>query len=143
MVPYSLTVDAGELLRFGDAEILLKATAETTGGAFTAFEERDPTDTPLHLHEHEDELFCVLEGEHVFTVGEREYPAGPGDMVFAPRGIPHAQRRVIPRTGRLLIITVPAGLERFFRALHDAEHAGTLGPEAYARASAAHGIIWL
>ena len=34
-------------------------------------------DTPLHVHEHEDELFYVLEGEHIFEVGEREFRAGP------------------------------------------------------------------
>ena len=143
VLPYGLAAGAGELLRFGEVEIVVKATAETTGGAFAAFEERDPSDTPLHVHAREDELFCVLEGEHVFTVGDRESPAGPGGMVFAPRGVPHAQRRVVPRSGRLLVLSFPAGLERFFRALHAAERAGRLGPEAYARASALHGITWL
>src|SRR3712207_691031 len=129
-----------EHLRWGDAEIVLKATAETTGGAFTVFEEVAPVDTPLHVHEHEDELFCVLEGEHVFQVGDDEYRVGPGGVVFAPRGVPHAQRRVVPRAGRLLVLTAPAGLENFFRELADAERAGELGPAAYASASRDHGI---
>jgi mannose-6-phosphate isomerase-like protein (cupin superfamily) len=85
-----------ERLTFGEVEILVKATADTTGGTLTVFEENEPVDTPLHVHEHEDELFYVLEGEHVFQVGEREHRAGPGELVFAPRGIPHAQRRVMP-----------------------------------------------
>jgi mannose-6-phosphate isomerase-like protein (cupin superfamily) len=132
-----------ERLSFGDVEIHLKATAETTDGAFTIFEERDPVDTPLHVHENEDELFHVLEGEHVFEVGHREIHAGPGDLVFAPRRVPHSQRRVVPRTGRLLVLTSPAGLEGFFRELAAAETAGRLGPEAYASASEAHGVTWL
>jgi mannose-6-phosphate isomerase-like protein (cupin superfamily) len=132
-----------EPLRFGDVEIVLRATGDTTAGAFTVFEENEPADTPLHVHEHEDELFMVLEGEHVFRVGDREHHAGPGEVVFAPRGVPHAQRRVVKRKGRLLVLTAPAGLEGFFRALADAENDGTLGPEAYASASARHGITWL
>ena len=132
-----------EHLTFGEVEIVIKASAEATGGAFTLFEENDPVDTPLHVHANEDELFCVLEGEHVFQVGEREFTAGPGEVVFAPRGIPHSQRRVVPRTGRLLVLTSPGGLEGFFRELADADRAGTLGPGAYASASANHGITWV
>ena len=143
MTIYELAADEGERLRFGEVEILVKASAETTGGAFTLFEEREPVDTPLHIHEHEDELFYVLEGEHIFQVGEREFRAGPGDLVYAPRGVPHAQKRVVPRTGRVLILTSPAGLEGFFRQLAAADSAGRLGPEAYARASQNYGVTWL
>ena len=103
---------------------MVKASADTTGGAFTVFEERDPVDTPLHVHEHEDELFYVLEGEHVFQVGDEELRVGPGGLVFAPRGVPHAQRRVVPRTGRVLVMTSPAGFEGFFRELATGERPG-------------------
>ena len=132
-----------EYLRFGDVEIVVKASGEETGGALAVFEENEPVDTGLHVHEREDELFYVLDGEHVFTVGDTEHHAGPGDLVFAPRGVPHAQRRVVPRTGRTLVLTAPAGLEGFFRELADAERAGVLGPEAYDRASRDYGITWL
>ena len=96
-----------EMLRFGEVEIRVKASAETTGGAFALFEENEPVDTPLHVHDNEDELFYVLEGEHVFQVGDEEHRAGPGQAVFAPRGVPHSQRRVVPRTGRVLALTSP------------------------------------
>jgi len=141
---YGLGADGGERLVFGEATIVIRASAETTGGAFTLFEEVPPlADTPLHVHENEDELFYVLEGEHVFRVGDEEFPTGPGGLVFAPRGVPHAQRRVVPGSGRLLVITTPAGLEGFFRALAAAHQEGTLGPDAYAGASARCGITWL
>jgi mannose-6-phosphate isomerase-like protein (cupin superfamily) len=142
--PFGLPADEGERLTFGGVTILLRASAEATGGGFTLFEEVPPLlDTPLHVHANEDELFYVLEGEHVFEVGDDEFRAGPGGLVFAPRGIPHSQRRVVPGEGRLLILTAPAGLEGFFRALAHAHRAGTLGPEAYASASEQHGITWL
>ena len=143
-VPFGLPAGEGERLVFGEVTILLRATAADTGGAFTLFEEVPPlADTPLHVHEHEDELFYVLEGEHVFRVGDEEFPTSPGGLVFAPRGIPHAQRRVVQGSGRLLVLTAPAGLEGFFRELAAAHDAGTLGPDAYAGASQRHGISWL
>ena len=141
---YALGPDEGERLVFGPVTVLVKASTETTGGQFTLFEEVPPlVDTPRHVHEREDELFCVLSGEHVFEIGDEEFPAGPGDVVFAPRGVPHAQRRVVAGQGRLLVLTSPAGFEGFFRELAAAEQAGALGPEAYAAASARYGITWL
>jgi mannose-6-phosphate isomerase-like protein (cupin superfamily) len=140
---YELDSDGGERLRFGEVEIVVKASADTTGGAFTIFEENEPVDTPLHVHEHEDEMFCVLEGEHVFQVGDEEFRVGPGGFAFAPRGVPHSQRRVVPRKGRILVLTSPAGFEGFFRELADADRAGVLGPEAYARSSEKYGVTWL
>jgi mannose-6-phosphate isomerase-like protein (cupin superfamily) len=141
---YAFDAGEGERLVFGDVTILVRASAATTGGAFTVFEEVPPlVDTPLHVHENEDELFFVLEGVHVFRVGEEELRAGPGGVVFAPRGIPHAQRRVVPGEGRLLVLTSPAGFEGFFRELAAAHEAGTLGPDAYASASEKYRITWL
>jgi mannose-6-phosphate isomerase-like protein (cupin superfamily) len=141
--PYALDAAGGERMRFGDVEIVVKVSTAATAGAFALFEEREPVDTPLHVHEREDELFVVLEGEHVFQVGEQEFRVGPGGLVFAPRGVPHAQRRVVARTGRVLVLSVPGGLEGFFRELADADRAGELGPVAYARASERHAITWL
>lgn len=141
---HALEAGEGELLVFGDVRILVRAPAEATGGAMSMFEEVPPlVDTPLHFHEREDEWFYVLEGEHVFQVGEQELRARPGGIVFAPRGVPHAQRRVVPGEGRLLVVTSPGGFESFFRELAAAHDAGTLGPDAYAAASERHRITWL
>ncbi len=123
--------------------MLVKASTESTNGAFAIIEEVDPLDTPLHVHANEDELFYVIEGEHVFTVGEEEFPAGPGAVVFAPRQVAHAHRRLVPRAGRLLTMVSPAGFEGFFRELSAAETAGGAGPEAYESASKKYGITWL
>jgi hypothetical protein len=141
---YALAADEGERLVFGPVTILVRASTAATGGAFNLFEEVAPmADTPLHVHERDDELFCVLEGEHVFRVGDDEFRVAPGGLVFAPRGIPHSQRRVVPGKGRVLVLTVPGGLDGFFRELTTAQEAGTLGPDAYASASRNHGITWL
>ena len=94
------------------------------------------------MHAREDELFVSLAGEHVIELGDDEHRIGPGESVFAPRGVPHAQRRVVPGEGRILIVVTPGGLEGFFRELAAAERAGTLGSDAYAAASEHYGIAW-
>ena len=137
-------VDGGERLVFGEGTILIKASTASTGGAFTVFEEVPPLlDTPLHVHANEDELFYILEGEHVVQRGKEEFRLGPGDAIFLPRGVPHAQRRVVPKVGRLLVMTSPGAFEGFLRELAAADAAGTLGPDAYAAASEKYGITWL
>lgn len=137
-------VDSGETLVFGEGTILIKVSTASTGGVFTVFEEVSPLlDTPLHVHANEDELFYILEGEHIVQRGDEQFHLGPGDSIFLPRGVPHSQRRVVPKAGRMLVMTAPGAFEGFFRELAAAEAAGTLGPDAYAAASEKYGITWL
>ena len=135
--------DDGERLPFSGMEVVIRASAESTGGAFSIVEEINGIDVPPHVHEREDELFYVLEGEHVFTVGGVEFPAAPGDTVFAPRGVSHAQRRVVPRTGRWLSMYSPAGFEGFFRDLAAADSDGSLGPKGVDEITRRYGARWI
>jgi len=48
----------------------------------------------------------------------------------------------VPRTGRFLTLTSPAGFERFFRELAAAETADEPQAEAYARVAETYGIAW-
>ena len=135
---------AAERLSFGGVTMEVIATAESTGGAMTAIIEVPPLlDTPAHVHANEDELFIALEGEHVITRGEEEITIGPGEAVFAPRGVPHSQRRVVEGEGKIMFVCTPGGLDGFFRELSRADDEGRLGPEAYASASEQYGITWL
>ncbi len=141
---FALDRDEGERLVFGDLTILVRIGSAESGGAFTLFEEVPPlADTPLHVHLHEDEVFYILEGEHVIRVGDDEHRVGPGGVVFAPRGLPHSQRRLVPGEGRQLVLTTPGGFEGFFRELARAHADGSLGPDAYAAASERFGITWV
>jgi mannose-6-phosphate isomerase-like protein (cupin superfamily) len=134
----------GERLTFGEVHVVIHADAQSTGGALGVMEEVPPlADTPLHVHANEDELFYALEGEHVIQVGDEEHRIGPGETVFGPRGVPHAQQRVVPGEGRILIVVTPGGFEGFFRVLAEADRRSKLGPDAYAAASQKFGITWL
>ena len=141
---FALDPDGGERLVFGEVTILVRASAETTGGAFSLFEEVPPlVDTPLHVHENEDELFYALEGEHVIQVADEEIHLRPGGLVFGPRGVPHAQRRVVPGAGRHARPHVAGRVRR----LLPRARGGTRGRDArsrrYAAASEKYRITWL
>src|SRR5919199_182179 len=108
--PFAVDRDSGERLEFWGTRIVVRASADTTGGAFTLFELGTPLlDATRHVHRETDELYHVLEGEHVFVCGDAEFTVGPGGTVFLPHGVPHSHRRVVPWTRRLLGMTSAGG----------------------------------
>lgn len=133
--------DGGERLAWAGMEFVIRASAESTGGAFSIVEEIDAVDAPPHIHTNEDELFFVLEGEHIFTVGDQTFEVGPGGLVFGPRGIPHSQRH--PARGRTLTLLSPAGFEQFFRDITAAEHRGETDFDDVQRIAEVHGARFL
>jgi quercetin dioxygenase-like cupin family protein len=93
----------------------IKARASDTGGAIGLVEGEfyEGFGPPLHVHHHEDEGMYVLEGEIRFRQGEDEFVAGPGALIWAPKGTPHAFQ-VESTTARALVIVTPAGFEQIF-----------------------------
>jgi quercetin dioxygenase-like cupin family protein len=114
---YALGEDEGEALWFFGTLLLLKATAEQTGGRFCLCEQRARRGmvTPLHRQPADDETFVVLEGELRFFLGDDPpITAGPGVTAHVPAGAPHAFA-VVSETARFLDLTTP-NHEAFFRA---------------------------
>jgi quercetin dioxygenase-like cupin family protein len=72
---------------------------------------------PMHTHRYEDEYTYVLEGEVGVQVGEEVLVARPGDLIFKPRGVPHAFWNPGDELARALEIISPAGFERYFAEL--------------------------
>ena len=93
------------------------AEGDDTGGRLTVYEILLPPDSgpPLHVHEHEDEAFYVLEGGLKVRMGDEEHEALAGSFVFQPRGIPHTFRSS-GNGARVLLLVVPSGFEGYFRA---------------------------
>ncbi len=44
---------------------------------------------PLHQHEHEDELFVVLDGQLRFTYGQEQVDGDTGTVAYLPAARPH------------------------------------------------------
>jgi mannose-6-phosphate isomerase-like protein (cupin superfamily) len=125
----------------------VKATAETTGGAFGLLESHIAPgfSPPLHVHHREDESFWVLSGELTMRCGDRTFRAGPGSFVFLPRDVPHTFVVEGDAPARLLTLLTPGGGEGVFidggrPAAHDGlPPAARPDIEALTRVSAQYG----
>jgi quercetin dioxygenase-like cupin family protein len=82
---------------------------------------------PLHVHHRDDETFYVLDGELTLFVGDHTTTLNAGQAALAPRGVPHAYR-VESDNARWLVITSPAGFERFVRAIAEPADRDELPP---------------
>src|SRR5215208_3687881 len=82
---------------------------------------------PLHQHGF-DEAFYVMAGELTFRLRDELITAGPGQLVFAPRGVPHTYANLSGAPARQLIVCTPAGFERYFARMA-AERQGEKPPE--------------
>ncbi len=74
---------------------------------------------PLHRHNREDEYSYVIEGRMGALLGDEVLEAGPGDLVFKPRGEWHTFWNAADEPCRILEIISPAGFESFFAELVD------------------------
>jgi mannose-6-phosphate isomerase-like protein (cupin superfamily) len=93
---------------------------ERTGGAFSLLEHPLPPralGAPLRTHHNEDEYSFVLQGRFGVQLGDDTLEAGPGDLLFKPRGVPHAFWNAGDEPARLLELISPAGFEHYFREL--------------------------
>jgi quercetin dioxygenase-like cupin family protein len=81
------------------------------------------------LHHHDfDETFYVMAGELTFQLRDELITAGPGQLVFAPRGVPHTYANLSGAPARQLIVCTPAGFERYFARMA-AERRGVEPPD--------------
>lgn len=128
--PYMLRRDEGDAVWFLGTLMTVKATGDTTRGAFGLIEQEMPSGfaTPLHMHHGEDEPFYILEGEITFRCGERTMVAGQGAFVFLPKGIVHGFAVTSATPARLLQFNFPAGIEHFFVEAGEPAPTRTLPP---------------
>ncbi len=131
MTPIALHDGEGEARWFLGCLVTLKASTESTGGRVAVIEHLAPegAGSPLHVHHNEDEWFYVTDGTVTFWVGGQLFEASAGSFVYGPRGIPHTFTVTSPEA-RFLLVTEPAGFERFVRELSEPAQARTLPPAA-------------
>ena len=108
---------AGDL---GSLGVRFMAWASETGGGFALVEHPIPPRAlaaPLHRHSREDEYSFVLEGRMGADLGGEVVVAGPGDLVFKPRGEWHTFWNAGDEPCRILEIISPGGFEHMFREM--------------------------
>ncbi|GER91041.1 hypothetical protein KDW_52030 [Dictyobacter vulcani] len=91
------------------------STTEDTAGQLTVSETiiQQGMEPPPHTHTREDEAFYVLEGSITFYVDNQPIPASAGSFVWLPRNLQHSFV-IHSQTARVLVLIMPAGLERYF-----------------------------
>ena len=123
----------------GGIDVIFKLLAEQTGGVMSAVEVLvAPRRLALpHLHEREDELCLVTDGQVGWRVGDRELLAEAQSLTFLPRGVPHAYWNPSSSLARLVLVSVPGGVERFFQELAT----GSMQAERTAAVAARYGLV--
>lgn len=93
-----------------------KLAAADTGGAYILAEQTVPPGmgVPPHVHTREDEVFFVLEGEMEFVVGDQTVMGKAGDILHAPRGVPHGYKGAGSRPARARFMAIPGDIEVMF-----------------------------
>lgn len=74
--------------------------------------------TGRHLHEVDEEILYILEGELTLTLGDESVTAGPGETAFVPAGTWMELANRSSSTARALLIIPRAEAERCFRLIH-------------------------
>ena len=113
--PIVLGPGEGQALWHLGALMNFKATTERTAGRFWAVEGQADShmSVPLHIHEKDDEIWYIVDGEIVFRAGDEEFVRTSGSFVWIPRGIAHTFK-VNTATAKWFGIGLPGGLDRWF-----------------------------
>ena len=102
----------------GDVQVV-KLSGRDTNGKFTIVENNNAPGVgiPMHIHENEDEVFRILEGEMEFVVEGKTSLLKAGDTIFLPRQVPHSFKVVGESNAKAIVTIVPAGIEDMFEQL--------------------------
>lgn len=106
---------------FPGSDVFHRAKSSDTGGVFAAVElvTQSGQGVQVHVHDHEDELVYVVEGEIEVTLGDQKMTATAGILALLPRGIPHGFTNVGSRPSRVLDVILPGTFDNYFVELHN------------------------
>src|SRR4051794_40061952 len=107
----------GAYIEIGGLGIRTMIEAARTGGSFSMVEHplaAQSLGSPIHTHTREDEYSYIVEGTVGVQIGDETLEAHVGDLVFKPRGIPHAFWNATDEPARLIELIAPAGFEAYF-----------------------------
>ena len=147
-----MPVGADEQLWFLNTHVIVRVRHTDGNDGLCVLEHHAPhgDSPPLHVHQNEDEIFHILQGNVRFSVGGEDIQATEGDCLLAPKRIPHTYRVESTAGARFLTVTRGGDFETLVRTLsRPAERNGLPDPagpptpeqaEALTRACREHGI---
>lgn len=108
--------DGGDVLNIAGGEFIHKVKSADTNNVFSVIEIHTPPGESVaaHVHENEDEIVYVLEGEIEVSLGDQTMLAVPGVMALLPRGIPHGFTNVGDTPSVVLDTILPGQFDNYF-----------------------------
>jgi len=112
-----MTRQAPETLWFLDTRIDIVVPAHSGDDRLSVLKHWAPFghSPPLHIHETEDEVFHLLEGSLRFHLDSEEFEVSAGDVVIAPKGVPHSFCVDSPEGAHWTTTTRPGDFEAMVR----------------------------
>ena len=141
IVAIAHTAAVAERARRAVSTTTVLVAGEETGGRFAIVEMRGFGDTaaPCHIHSREDEVVYVLAGRVRVQIDEAISHAEAGQCLVLARGCEHAILAESPEA-HLLLITLPAGIEGYYRELAFAPEDEPDGVERLIAIAARYGV---
>ena len=114
----SLGANNNRVMRAFGQEAHVLVSSEQTEDAFCVLRVFAPPGnvTPPHVHHATDETFLIESGEGEINRGGEVFPVRKGDVIYLPKGIPHAPRVTGNDEAAVVVVYVPGGFDRFFAA---------------------------
>jgi quercetin dioxygenase-like cupin family protein len=115
-----ITPAEGKMMNILGHTATIKLGRGETNGDYYVFEVVSPPGLgiPPHVHQHEDEVIYILEGEYAIVLGDEVCTATAGATLHFPRGTPHGFQNVGATPGKTLWHVTPgANFEPFFDEL--------------------------
>jgi mannose-6-phosphate isomerase-like protein (cupin superfamily) len=108
----------GQTFKSGPIDTMFEVTSEMVGGRYCAVRQSIEPGQLFwpHVHANEDQVIVVLKGALGVRVGAREWSAGSGEIVYRPKGEPHAIWNAGTTSTEFIEITSPGNFEQYFLA---------------------------
>ena len=138
----SLGANNNRVMRAFGQEAHVLVSSEQTGDAFCVLRFFAPPGnvTPAHVHHSTDETFLIESGQGEINRGGEVLRVRKGDVIYLPKGIPHALRVGSDEGVALVVCVVPGGFDRFFAASAEEFKKGEPEMPLLAKLAAEYGI---
>lgn len=114
--PIIVVPDGGEVLNIAGGEFVHKVKSQDTNNVFSVIQIVTPPGKGVlpHVHDNEDELVYVLEGEIEVSLGDQTMLAVPGVTALLPRGISHGFTNVGDKPSIVIDTILPGQFDNYF-----------------------------
>jgi mannose-6-phosphate isomerase-like protein (cupin superfamily) len=135
----------GPAIHMGSLPLVFKTLSAWTNGAYEMHEQRLGPGVLVapHTHVYQDQVNYVLAGTLGCLVGDQEFEAPAGSVIWRPRGVRHALWSTAAGETRFLELSSPGSeIEEFFRRFGDLTDAGAATAGAIQALAAPYGISY-